>query len=92
MRSCHNAATEFLRQYWSALLPLPAGALGGGPTAIPKNKEARDPAKAAKMANYLRSTEKKVEAVVHTATIEGINPERIRAVSVCMEPGRGSAV
>jgi transcription initiation factor TFIIH subunit 1 len=83
MRSCHNAATEFLRQYWSALLPLPAGALGsGGPAVIPKNKEARDPTKAAKMAKYLAMTERKMDAVVQTAVIAGIDAARVRAVSV----------
>ncbi|KAK1924060.1 TFIIH p62 subunit, N-terminal domain-containing protein [Papiliotrema laurentii] len=80
MRSCHNAATEFLRQYWSALLPLPAGALGsGGPAVIPKNKEARDPTKAAKMAKYLAMTERKMDAVVQTAVIAGIDAARVRA-------------
>lgn len=81
MRSCHTAATEFLRQYWAALLPLPAGALGGGPNTVPKNKDARDPVKATKMANYLRSTEKKIEAVVHTAALTGQDAERVKAVS-----------
>lgn len=82
MRSCHNAATEFLRQYWSALLPLPAGSLGGStPNTVPKGKEARDPVKAEKMANYLRSTERKIEAVVHTAQLSGVDPERVKAVS-----------
>ena len=82
MRSCHNAATEFLRQYWSALLPLPAGSLGGStPNTVPKGKEARDPVKAEKMANYLRSTEKKIEAVVRTAQQSGVDPARVQAVS-----------
>ncbi|KAK8864616.1 hypothetical protein IAR55_001866 [Kwoniella newhampshirensis] len=87
MRSCHNAATEFLRQYWSAILPTQPGALGstGGASA----KEA----KAVKMAGYLKNTQPKVEAIVQTAQILGFDPERVRkamaptvgAVSVALE-------
>jgi transcription initiation factor TFIIH subunit 1 len=75
MRSCHNAANEFLRQYWSAILPNPTA-----PTLSAAAKTARA-TKAAKMAGYLRVTDRKVEAVVHTATIAGVDPERVRAVS-----------
>ncbi|WVQ85967.1 hypothetical protein IAT38_008135 [Cryptococcus sp. DSM 104549] len=71
VRSCHNAATEFLRQYWSAILPPQAGTLGGG------NAAARE-AKAVKMAGYLRNTGAKVEAIVQTAQIAGFDPERVR--------------
>ena len=73
MRSCHNAATEFLRQYWSSILPTAAGATDS----TAKIKMGR----ASKMAQYLRSTEGKVNAVVHTATIAGVDPARVRAVS-----------
>ena len=48
---------------------------------MPKGKEARDPVKAGKMANYLRSTEKKIEAVVRTAQQSGVDPARVKAVS-----------
>lgn len=78
MRSCHNAATEFLRQYWSAVLPTPAGALGAGTNSTSAATKA---AKAEKMAAYLRGTGGKVEAVVHIATEAGVDPGRIRAVS-----------
>ncbi|WWD17076.1 hypothetical protein CI109_101513 [Kwoniella shandongensis] len=87
MRSCHNAATEFLRQYWSAIMPTQQGALGlaGGASA----KEA----KAVKMAAYLKNTKPKVEAIVQTAQILGFDPERVRkamaptmgAVNVALE-------
>jgi transcription initiation factor TFIIH subunit 1 len=76
MKSCHNAATEFLRQYWSAILPLPPGALGG-PSASPQARAN----KAEKMAAYLRLTEGKVDGVVATATAQGISADRVRAVS-----------
>ncbi|WVO17333.1 hypothetical protein L204_105025 [Cryptococcus depauperatus] len=70
VRSCHNAATEFLRQYWSAILPSQVGTLGG-------QNEVRE-AKAVKMAGYLKKTEAKVEAIVQTAQITGFDPERVR--------------
>ena len=77
MRSCHNAATEFLRQYWSAVLPTPAGALGAGTASTSAELKA---AKADKMVHYLMSTAAKVNAIVHTATISHVDPDRIRAV------------
>ncbi|WVW84245.1 hypothetical protein I302_106275 [Kwoniella bestiolae CBS 10118] len=70
MKSCHNAATEFLRQYWSAILPSQPGTLNG-------NVKAKE-AKAMKMANYLRSTENKVKAIIETGVILGFDPERVR--------------
>ena len=77
MRSCHNAATEFLRQYWSAVLPTPSTALGAGTAAA---SEANKAAKAEKMAGYLKLTEGKVEAVLATASKAGADTGRVRAV------------
>lgn len=74
MKSCHNAANEFLRQYWSAILPTQAGALGVSSVAAKQ-------AKAARMAGYLKGMEGKINAVVHTAVTEGVDPMRVRAVS-----------
>jgi transcription initiation factor TFIIH subunit 1 len=73
MTSCHNAANEFLRQYWSAVLPAQAGALGS-------TSAATKAAKAGKMAGYLRGMEGKINAVVHTAVLTGLDPARVRAV------------
>lgn len=73
MRSCHNAASEFLRQYWAAVLPPTAGTLAT--TQAPAERAAR----AAKMAKYLEGTEGKVEAIVTTAQIEKADPARVRA-------------
>ncbi|OCF60893.1 transcription initiation factor TFIIH subunit 1 [Kwoniella mangroviensis CBS 10435] len=70
MKSCHNAATEFLRQYWSAILPSQAGTLN-------TNVKAKE-GKAIKMANYLRSTENKVKAIIETGVILGFDPERVK--------------
>lgn len=78
MRSCHNAASEFLRQYWSAIMPPLSGSLGAG-------TQAQTPAvratRAAKMARYLEGTEGKINAIVTTAEIARVDPERVRAVS-----------
>ncbi|KAL7419067.1 RNA polymerase II transcription factor B subunit 1 [Cryptotrichosporon argae] len=76
MRSCHNAATEFLRQYYTAILPTAAGALGAGtPSTAPAAKAAR----AEKMARYLEGTEGKVNAIVAAAEIGRSDPDRVRA-------------
>ncbi|WVQ99485.1 hypothetical protein IAU59_006620 [Kwoniella sp. CBS 9459] len=74
MRSCHNAATEFLRQYWSAILPsqAQAGTLSSSVSASAKES------KALKMAGYLKNTNAKVEAIVQSGIILGFDPERIR--------------
>ena len=82
MRSCHNAATEFLRQYWSAILPTSALALGAKTTAT---SESTKSVKAEKMAGYLRLTEGKVDAVIQTARIAGADVGRVKAVSVKIE-------
>lgn len=74
MRSCHNAATEFLRQFWAAILPPPPGALGG-----PAHTPAARAARAAKMAKYLEGTESKVNAIVTTAEVARVDPDRVRA-------------
>lgn len=76
MKSCHNAANEFLRQYWSAILPAQTGALGSS-SATAKQ------AKATRMAAYLRGMEGKMNAVVHTAVTQHVDPVRVRAVSLC---------
>lgn len=73
MRSCHNAAAEFLRQYWAAILPPAAGTLA---TNQPPAVRA---ARAAKMARYLEGTEGKVNAIVTTAEIVKVDPDRVRA-------------
>ena len=78
MRTCHNAATEFLRQYWSAVLPTSPAALGAG---TPGQSESAKAAKAERMANYLKGMEGKLEAVVQLGVAVGVDPGRIRAVS-----------
>nr|XP_018262956.1 transcription initiation factor TFIIH subunit 1 [Kwoniella dejecticola CBS 10117]OBR85114.1 transcription initiation factor TFIIH subunit 1 [Kwoniella dejecticola CBS 10117] len=77
MRSCHNAATEFLRQYWSAILPSQSqsGTLGHSSVQAKENK-------AIKMAGYLKLTENKVKAIIETSVIMGFDPERAMAPTV----------
>lgn len=73
--TCHTAATEFLRQFWSAVLPNIPGQLS---PASPEQKQN----KARKMAGYLALTQNKVDAVVKTASEAKMgDPERVREVS-----------
>lgn len=73
--TCHNAACEFLRQFWSAALPTPPGVLS---PSTPEQKLI----KAKKMAGYLALTEEKVAGVVKTAEEAHLGqPERVREVS-----------
>ncbi|WWC69962.1 uncharacterized protein I206_103906 [Kwoniella pini CBS 10737] len=71
MKSCHNAATEFLRQYWSAILPSQSQLNSSN---IHQSKEN----KAIKMAGYLKLTENKVKAIIETSVIMGFDPERVK--------------
>lgn len=75
--TCHNAACEFLRQFWSAVLPAPINSLGSSAnTATAAEQKA---AKARKMAGYLRGTARKVDSVVASAVSYGMNDsERVR--------------
>ncbi|KAJ9110233.1 hypothetical protein QFC19_001636 [Naganishia cerealis] len=71
--TCHNAACEFLRQFWSAVLPSPAGSLSSSTTSEVKAAKAR------KMAAYLRGTGGKVDSVVASAVKAGMkDPQRVR--------------
>jgi transcription initiation factor TFIIH subunit 1 len=78
--TCHNAACEFLRQFWSAVLPAPINSLGSSSansnTAAAAEQKA---AKARKMAGYLRGTARKVDSVVASAASYGMkDAERVR--------------
>jgi transcription initiation factor TFIIH subunit 1 len=74
--SCHNAACEFLRQFWSAVLPNLPGTLGA-----PTNQQKVDKAK--KMVDYLAKTGEKVDGVLKSAIKSGMaDPDRVKEVSV----------
>lgn len=80
--SCHNAACEFLRQFWSAVLPNLPGALGA-----PSAQQKADKAK--KMIDFLAKTDDKVDGVMMSAVGSGmLDPERVREV----RPGERSSL
>ncbi|ORY26173.1 TFIIH p62 subunit, N-terminal domain-domain-containing protein [Naematelia encephala] len=70
MKSCHNAATEFLRQYYSSVLP----SLGSTEAAAKAKAAKRD-----KMVQYLELTGGKINAIVHVAQVAQVDPVRVRA-------------
>ncbi|KAL7415329.1 hypothetical protein BDY24DRAFT_382565 [Mrakia frigida] len=72
MISCHTATCEFLRQFWSAILPTPPG------NVLNVSSPAEKSAKAAKMVGYLAGTGEKVEAVVGAARGRGADGEKVR--------------
>jgi len=74
--TCHNAHTEFLRQFWSAVLPTPPGTLGA-PTPEQKMTKAR------KMAKFLSLMKEKVDSVVQSAAQDPtVDTDRVREVSL----------
>ncbi|KAJ9098251.1 hypothetical protein QFC21_004580 [Naganishia friedmannii] len=76
--TCHNAACEFLRQFWSAVLPAPINSLGSSSANSAAAAEQKA-AKARKMAGYLRGTARKVDSVVASAVSYGMkDAERVR--------------
>lgn len=77
MKMLNNATMEFLRQYYGAVQPAPAGALGG-------LSPAQKGQKAKRMAGYLAGTPDKVNAIVTLGEIERVDPERIRAIMAPM--------
>ncbi|KDQ57793.1 hypothetical protein JAAARDRAFT_687589 [Jaapia argillacea MUCL 33604] len=78
MATCQTAANEFLRQYWSSVYP-PASEL----QTLATPTLAQRATKEAKMIGYLVKTHEKVDALVRTARIEGVEPGR---VEIAMKP------
>lgn len=77
MTACQTAANEFLRQFWLAIYP-PLSDLQTASAATPAQKAA----KAAKMIGYLEQTSEKVNGLVQTASRSGVDPGKIRTVSL----------
>ena len=75
MTTCQTAANEFLRQFWLSIYP----STMEGQTLLAATP-AQKAAKAAKMAGYLAKTHEKVEALVHSAPQEGVEPARVQVV------------
>ncbi|EGO25262.1 hypothetical protein SERLADRAFT_465142 [Serpula lacrymans var. lacrymans S7.9] len=78
LTTCQTAANEFLRQFWSAIYP-PSTETQTIAPATPAQKAT----KAAKMAGYLGKTHEKVDALVRTAQVEGVDSIRVQ---VAMKP------
>ncbi|KAF5325666.1 hypothetical protein D9611_000372 [Ephemerocybe angulata] len=78
MTSCQTAANEFLRQYWSSIIPQ-APELQTAASATPAQRAA----KAAKMIGYLSKTPEKVQAIIMTAQAHGVDSAK---VEVAMKP------
>ncbi|KAF8520410.1 hypothetical protein BU17DRAFT_65427 [Hysterangium stoloniferum] len=78
MRSCQTAGNEFLRQFWSTIFP-PASDTQTLASASPAQKAA----KADRMADYLLRTPAKVDALVHAARQEGVDPMKVQ---VALQP------
>ena len=72
MRSCHTAANEFLRQFWSSVFPPPSD--GNILTALSAAQRAT---KTAKMAGYLVKFPEKIEAIIETAKQQGFDATKV---------------
>jgi transcription initiation factor TFIIH subunit 1 len=75
MTTCQTAANEFLRQFWLCMYP-PVTEQQALAPATPAQKAA----KAAKMIGYLGKTHEKVDALIRTAQVEGIDAARVKIV------------
>lgn len=78
MISTHTATCEFLRQFWSAILPTPPSSVGN---VLASSSPAEKSAKAAKMVRYLGGTAEKADAVIAAAIAGGSDGEKVRIVS-----------
>ncbi|KAH9858787.1 hypothetical protein C2E23DRAFT_909621 [Lenzites betulinus] len=78
MTTCQTAANEFLRQFWLAIYPPPSES-----QALSVATPAQKAVKAGKMIQYLGKTHEKVEALVRSASQEGVDSARVK---VAMKP------
>lgn len=77
MTTCQTAANEFLRQFWTSIYPAPSEL-----QTLTVSTSAQKAAKAVKMVGYLSKTQEKVDALIHTAQAEGVDPKKIEVVSL----------
>lgn len=80
MITCHTAANEFLRQFWSAIYPSPVDSQSISSIATPAQRAS----KAAKMVGYLSKTPEKVEALVRMAQQHGVNGSKVETVKISL--------
>ena len=80
MITCHTAANEFLRQFWSAIYPSLVDSQSISSIATPAQRAS----KAAKMVGYLSKTPEKVEALVRMAQQHGVNGSKVETVKISL--------
>jgi hypothetical protein len=78
MVSCQAAANEFLRHFWSSVLPPRPGDISAAAMATPVQKAA----KAQRMLSYLEKTGERVNLVMQKATQQKVDAMRVKQVGV----------
>lgn len=82
MISCQASANEFLRHFWSAVLPAQAGDISASAMANPQQRAG----KAARMIEYLQKTQERVNTVVKEGEKAGADPTAVReALQPCLQ-------
>lgn len=82
MISCQASANEFLRHFWSAVLPAQTGDISASAMANPQQRAA----KATRMIEYLQKTQERVDTVVKEAEKIGADPTAVReALQPCIQ-------
>lgn len=85
MISCQASANEFLRHFWSAVLPAPMGDISAAAMATPQQKAA----KASRMIEYLRKTQERVNVVVSDGEKGGADANAVKeALQPCLQATR----
>lgn len=82
MISCQASANEFLRHFWSAVLPAQTGDISASAMANPQQRAA----KATRMIEYLQKTQARVDTVVKEGEKVGADPVAVReALQPCIQ-------
>jgi transcription initiation factor TFIIH subunit 1 len=85
MISCQASANEFLRHFWSAVLPAQTGDISASAMANPQQRAG----KATRMIEYLRKTQERVDTVVKEGEKLGGDPNAVReALQPCLQAVR----
>lgn len=80
LTSCHSSSNEFLRHFWSAVLPPRPEDISAAAMATPEQRAA----KAQRMIGYLQKTDERVKDVVRKASSEGVDVKKVEMVSVVL--------
>lgn len=82
MISCQASANEFLRHFWSAVLPAQTGDISASAMANPQQRAA----KATRMIEYLQKTQERIDTVVKEGEKVGADPNAVReALQPCIQ-------